>query len=252
MLFDYLFLESTSQVAMLAAIVFIAGIVRGCIGFGLSALIIASTSFWLEIKYVVVMVIILEVIASLFMLKKVKSEVDYKLLKMLTIGGVLTTLLGVWLLANINSVLHQLLLTIYLVFIVIVILSKFEFKGPISDLRLFLIGAIAGFYNGFAGMGGIFVASMLTSSKIQVRNTRATMVVYFFLTEAVFFISAYLNGLLSTKIFTTGLALTIPMLLGIYVGSKLFHILSEKELKKGVLIALLILSIIGLIKVLFS
>lgn len=247
---DYLFIDNVTQLSLLVGIVIVAGIVRGCIGFGLSALIIASTSFWLDVKYVVVMVMFMEVIASLFMLRNVKSEIDYKLLKILSISGIITSFIGVWVLVNINHTPHQILLSVYLVFVVGAVLANFQFKKPINDFRLYVIGSIGGFYNGFAAIGGVFVASMLSSSQVQVKNIRATMVVYFFLVEAAFFVSAYLNNIITTKVFITGLVLTFPMLFGIFIGSKLFAVLSEQILKQIVLLALLVLSVIGLFKVL--
>ena len=247
-LIDYLYVESYLQLFLLAAIVFIAGIARGCIGFGFSALVVASTSFWLEIKYVAVTMIVLEVVASLFMLKNVKAEIDYKMLKMLIFFGVIGSVTGVWVLANVNSTLHQLILSCYLLGIVFVSLLRFEFKLPLNNLRLFLISIVGGFYNGFAAIGGIFVASMLTSSKVQIKNIRATMVVYFFIIEIAFFISANYHGLYTKEVFFTSLVLIIPMLLGIIMGARLFTRLPEKTLKIIVLSSLLVLSIIGLIK----
>lgn len=249
-LLDQLFVDNYLQLLILALIIFIAGIVRGCIGFGFSALVVASTSFWLDVKYVVVTMIVLEVVASIFMLKNVKAEIDYKLLKILSFSGIIASSIGVWVLANINSTLHQIILSCYLLSIALVSLFRFEFKKPNNNLRLFVIGAVAGFYNGFAAIGGIFVASMLTSSKLQLINIRATMVVYFFIIEVAFFISAYLNNLYSKEVFYTSVLLIIPMVFGIILGSVLFVKLPEKTLKKIVLITLLILSLVGFIRLL--
>jgi len=246
---DALFVDSASQFVALVLIVLLASIVRGCIGFGFSALVIASTSFWLELKYVAALMIILEVSASLMMIKQVHSEIDYKVLKVLSITGVGTSFFGVWLLVTLDKSWLQLLISGYLSLIAILTLMRFEFKRPLNTQRIFWIGIVAGLYNGIAALGGIFVASMLASSQIQIKNIRATMVVYFFIIEVAFFVSAYFRGIYTQEVFVTGLVLLIPMTVGIFLGSKLFHILSEKVLKQAVLIALIVLSLIGLAKV---
>ncbi len=246
---QYLFVESYSQLALLTVIIFLAAIVRGCIGFGFSALVVASTSFWLDVKYVVVMVILMEIIASIFMLKNVKLDIDFKVLKALVITAIIGNIIGVLLLANLNSAFHQILISMYLLFIVGFSLSRFTFNKPVTQLRLNTTGLIAGFYDGMAAIGGVFLASMLTSSSFPVRTIRATAVIYFFIVEPTFFVSAYFNGLLSKEIFYTTAVLILPMLIGITYGSKLFSVLSERTLKRMVLIALSCLSIIGLIKV---
>lgn len=247
-LFDYLFVSSVYELLLLSLIVFLAGIVRGCIGFGFSALVVASTSLWIDVKFTVIMVIFMEVLASLFMLKDVKNEIDYSLLKTITIGGVIATFVGVWVLATINPTWHQILISVYLFAVALISLFKFEFKGPVTQLRLVLTGIIAGFYGGLAAVGGIFVAAMLTSSRYPVKKIRATMVVYFFMVEAAFFTAAYFNNLVTVEVIITSVVLCIPMMIGLVYGSKLFSSLPEKKLKRIVLIALLILSITGLIK----
>lgn len=233
---------------MITGIVFIAGIVRGCIGFGFSALVVASTSFWLDVKYVVMMVIVLEVIASLSMLRYIRDEINYRLFLSLSISGVVTSFLGVWLLARMDPTIHQLLLSAYLGTITLAILFGFKFKKPLNNMRLYIAGAIAGFYNGFAGIGGIMVAATLTSSGVQIKRIRATMVVYFFLVETAFFVSAAITGIFTQKAFFTAILLSIPMILGIQLGAKLFTSLSEDTLRKSVLATLLILSVTGLLK----
>ena len=248
--FDYLFVGSIYELLLLSVIVFLAGIVRGCIGFGFSALVVASTSLWIDVKYTVIMVIFMEVLASLFMLKDVKNEIDYPLLKIITIGGVLATFVGVWVLATINPNWHQILMSVYLFAVALLSLFKFEFKTPVTKLRLFITGIVAGFYGGLAAIGGIFVAAMLTSSRYPVKQIRATMVVYFFMVEAAFFTAAYFNGLVTKEVILTSVILSVPMMVGIVYGSSLFSSLPEKKLKQIVLIALLILSIMGLVKTL--
>ena len=249
---EYLFVDSYSQLALLTIVIFLAAIVRGCIGFGFSALVVASTSFWLEVKFIVVMVILMEIIASLFMLRNVKLDIDFKVLKALVITAIIGNIIGVLFLANLNPGYHQVLISVYLLFIVGFSLSRFTFKRPVTQLRLNTTGFVAGFYDGMAAIGGIFLASMLTSSSYPVRTIRATAVVYFFIVEPAFFVSAFFNGLLNKEIFYTTAVLILPMLIGIIYGSKLFIVLSERTLKRMVLIALSCLSIIGLIKVLIS
>jgi len=245
---DYLFVTSIPELIGLSVIVCLAGIVRGCIGFGFSALVVASTSLWIDVKYTVVMVIFMEVIASLFMLKSIKNEIDYPLLKVLLIGGSFATVLGVWALVTIDPDWHQVLMSVYLLFIALASLFNFQFKTPMTKARMHLMGIIAGFYGGLAAIGGVFIALILNSSNYPVKNIRATIVVLFFFSEAVFFSAAYYNNLITKEVILTSLVLSLPMLIGVLYGSKLFNFLPEKTLKQIVLISLLILSVIGLVK----
>lgn len=226
----------------------IASIVRGAIGFAFSALVVASSSFWLPPVAVIGMVVILEVIASVIMLKSVRGDIDYRLLKPLAIAGLPSALLGVTLLTRIEPLTLQLMMGGYLITIVLVSLFDVKFRPAPDTKRLSAVGFIAGFYNGLAGIGGIFIATFLNGSRISVRDIRATMVVYFFLCEAAFFLGAYLNDVYTREIFLTTAVAIPPMIIGIQIGTHFFTRLPEKVLRKMVLIALLVVSLLGLFK----
>lgn len=245
---DWLFISSTGELAGLMLVVFIAAVIRGAIGFAFSAVVVASSSFWLPPVAVIAMVVILEVIASVIMLKSVRGDIDYRLLKPLAIAGLPSALLGVTLLARIEPFYLQLMMGGYLITIVLVSLFDVKFRPAPNTARLSIVGFIAGFYNGLAGIGGIFIATFLNSSRISVKDIRATMVVYFFLCEAVFFLGAYLNNVYTREIFLTALVAIVPMVIGIQVGTHFFTRLPEKVLRRMVLIALLVVSLLGLLK----
>ncbi|MGB1254093.1 MAG: TSUP family transporter, partial [Candidatus Promineifilaceae bacterium] len=100
---DYLFLETLGQLLLFGLIITLAGVVRGCIGFGFSAIVVASTSFWLPPVAVVNLVVLLEIAASINMLPTVYKEVKRDLLIPLTVGSLLTTSLGTWFLATLSA-----------------------------------------------------------------------------------------------------------------------------------------------------
>ncbi|MGB1310899.1 MAG: TSUP family transporter, partial [Leucothrix sp.] len=96
---SYLFVTTPLALCLLFLIVFLASIVRGAIGFGFSAIVVASTSFWLPPISAVCLTVILEVIASLVMFRGVQNDVDYSLLLPLSIGTLAASIIGVTLLA---------------------------------------------------------------------------------------------------------------------------------------------------------
>lgn len=245
---DWLFVSSIGEFAGLMLIVFIASIVRGAIGFAFSALVVASSSFWLPPIAVIAMVVVLEIIASILMLKSVRGDIDYRLLTPLAIAGIPSALLGVTLLTRIEPFSLQLMMGGYLITIVLVSLFDMKFRPAPNTVRLSIVGFIAGFYNGLAGIGGIFIATFLNGSRISVKDIRATMVIYFFICEAAFFLGAYLNAVYTPEIFLTAAVAILPMIIGIQIGTHFFTRLPEKVLRRMVLIALLLVSLFGLLK----
>jgi len=249
---EWLFTGSLWELAGLGFVVLIAGIVRGAIGFGLSALVVAACSFWLPPVAVVGLVVILEIVASVIMWSGIREDVKREVLAPLLLCGVPTILLGVWLLSWMPPNWMQLIIASYLVLVALASLLGLKLKPNPGVGRIGVVGAIAGLYNGFAGIGGVFIALFLNASQVTVRDLRATMTVYFLLCEAVFFVGAWWNGIYSWPIFITALLAIVPMWMGIWLGTHLFNRLPEMLLRRGVLIALMVLPVLGLIKMLMD
>ncbi|MGB1010760.1 MAG: sulfite exporter TauE/SafE family protein [Thiolinea sp.] len=249
---EWLFTTNLWELTGLSFVVLVAGIVRGAIGFGFSALVVAACSFWLPPVAVVGLVVILEIVASVVMWKGIREDVKREVLMPLLLGGVPTILLGVWLLSWMPPNWQQLIIASYLVLVALASLAGIQLRPNPGVGRIGIVGAIAGLYNGFAGIGGVFIALFLNASRVSVRDLRATMTVYFLLCEAVFFVGAWWNGIYNWSIFMTALLAVVPMWAGIWLGSHLFNRLPEVMLRRGVLIALLVLPVLGLLKVTFG
>ncbi len=246
----HLFVSTPLQLAALFLIVFLAAIVRGAIVFGFSAIVVASTSFWLSPIASVCLTVILEVIASVVMYRGVQDDVDYKLLLPLSIGTLLASFIGVSILAAIHPDLLQILIALYLAIICVLSLIKLQLKPNPSTLRVGIAGAIIGIINGMSAMGGLFVAFFMAGSSVPVAKIRATLVVYFLVVEFAFLTSALMNNIYTMQIFWTSLVVAPVMFIGIAIGTKLFNHLSEEKLKKMILYSLILLSAVGLLKTL--
>ena len=248
---DYFFLNSLNQLLLFALIIVVAGIVRGCIGFGFSAIVVASTSFWLPPVAVVNLVVLLEIAASVNMLPSVRHDVRRDLLIPLTVGALLTSFVGTWLLATLSATHLQWIIGIYMLAVALLTLSGYQFKGEATPFRLLVIGIVAGFFNGLAAIGGLSAAWGMVGSKLPVRDIRAVIAVFFLFVEVLFLLSAWWNDMMNMPIFATALVSLLPLTLGIKIGTMMFASYPEETLKKLVLIALMALSILGIYKTVF-
>lgn len=250
MLDIWLFLDSPLELTGLLLIVLLAGVVRGAIGFGFSALVVASTVFWLPPVAVICLVILLEAAASLLMLEQTKTAINKPVLWRLSLSGAASSIVGVTLLGILSQQWLSLFITIYLATISLLTLSRCTFNDNVNVYHYSLIGLFAGFVNGLAGMGGLFVAFYMTATKTNVGQLRATISAYFLFSEIIFISTAVFQGLYTLKIAATAVLCLAPLSMGLKLGNYCFNYYSEDQLKRGVLIALVALSTIGLIKTL--
>ena len=246
---------------LLAVIVCFAGVIRGCIGFGFSALVVALASIFLNPKMIVPMVAILEIAASIHMATSVYKQVKWQPLLYLLLGTLITTPIGVFLLVYLPVQDIRLMLSLLIFILSMLLLSGWQYHGRVGMLSFLAMGAFAGGCNGAAGIGGLPVATFLSSIKINMAQIRATLVLYFFAADIIFiiavvvveqfFVSANNDSLYSSSLLWLSALMLIPMTLGIQLGSKLFIKLNERTLKRAVIIFLALLSVVGIAKVVF-
>lgn len=78
---------------------------------------------------------------------------------------------------------------------------------------------------------------------------RATLVLFFFGTDIVFILSASGHGLFTQPLLIMSTLMIVPMTLGVHFGGRLFSVVPEKRLRSGVIGLLMLLSLIGLVRV---
>lgn len=129
-----------------------------------------------------------------------------------------------------------------------ILLGGVTYKGTLTKSILTLTGIVAALFNGITASGGLVAATFLASAAFPVRNVRATMVVFILIMDIIFILGSTMTAVYNEKIFNTFFLSCIPMFLGIAIGIKLFGYLDKKKLRLLILLALSLLSIIGLLK----
>jgi hypothetical protein len=236
------------ETALFVTCVFLAGIVRGAIGFGFSALVIASTSLFMNPSMVVPLLILLEIAASVHMMFSIWNDTLWKTTLYLSIGTLVTTPIGVYVLSVAPEDALRLIIALVIFVMTLLYMRGVAYKGTLNSRTLTFVGCISGLFNGMAAVGGLFIAIFLASAKLPIRSVRATVVAFFLVAEIIFLISASAADVYNARIFNTFFLACIPMFIGIIVGTRLFNRLDEKKLRRLVLVVLIVLSVIGLIR----
>ena len=159
-------------VAASLLIVFAAGIVRGFAGFGFSALCVAGLSLFVPPAQVVPPIFVLEVLASLTLLRGALKDADWSWLSWLALGNALFIPLGVALLAFVPETPLRLLIGALLLVAAALLRTGFTLAlAPTRTVRL-ATGLVSGFVNGVAAIGGIAVAVLLSAPRTPPRGAR--------------------------------------------------------------------------------
>lgn len=233
----------------LAVCAFFAGLVRGFSGFGLSAVLVASGSFFVAPKALIPSAQALEVVASIWMIPSVWRDVNWKWLTPLGFAYLVAIPVGVAALAYAPQDVLRIGGCIVLLVASICLLLNARPKLPDRFPLRFGTGLVAGFMAGASSLGGMVASVMLFAVSIPAKNLRATLIVLFF-GSALYSLSwGTWHGVVTKATFVQSAWLAIPMLIGIAIGSRGFARVSEAQFRKAVLAVLAALSIAGIASV---
>ncbi len=235
-------------------VVCLAGAVRGFAGFGFSALSVSALSLFLPPAQVIPPLLMLEIAASITLLRSAWKDTDWAWLSWLMLGNVLCIPVGLALLSYTSDTTVRLFIGLLLLLVVSLQLRGLRWTGaPTRRLRL-VTGLVSGLVNGVAAMGGLVVVVMLSASTLSPQVMRATLVllflfgdIYALLCAGLMPTSSHLGApLLGWETLRLALALLPPMLLGMALGQRLFQGVSPERFRRYVLQLLLLLALITL------
>ncbi len=234
--------------ALACLIIFLAAIVRGFSGFGFSLLTITALSLIYPPAEIVPSIFLLEVAASLHLLPSIWKDVHWKSLAPLTIGCLVATPLGVWLLTNVSAQPMQIALSLFVLIATYLLWIGFALKTMPSTAASTLTGAASGLANGAFGIGGPPVVLFYFASPAGNITGRASLIMFFLITDVIGLANLSLQGLVTQDTIIRA-SLYLPALLaGVWVGARSFKGADPVSFKKYTLLILASLAVIGLVK----
>ena len=201
-------------------------------------------------------IFVLEVLASLSLLRNAAHDIDWHWLSWLIVGNALCLPLGIVLLAWLPETPLRLLIGALLLLAALLLRAGVSLAlAPSAGARL-AVGMASGFVNGVAAIGGIAVAVMLSTAQISPAAMRATMIALFLFTDlyalacsaVVSFATTAPTELLGGSTLRWALWLAPAMLAGIWVGQRSFVGVSPAQFRRHVLNLLMLIASISVLR----
>jgi uncharacterized membrane protein YfcA len=241
-------MEITWEYIYALLVVFGAGVIRGYSGFGFALISVIMLSFVYPSTLITPLILYLDVIASTWLFYKVRKLVDWKGLKILFIGAIITLPIGSLVLTSVpvNSLRIFIALTILL--LCTGLLRKRQVTRATSTVATFGVGMLSGFLTGVAAIGGPPVILFYLSSNRSVSISRASMIAFFLVVDCSALISCLWYGLLDSQTLILSAKMLIPLCVGILIGNYLFEKFSnEEKFRRQTLILLMVIALISLV-----
>lgn len=241
-------MPAPSLILLASGLIFLAAVVRGYSGFGFSLLAITSLSLILPPAQVIPAIFLLEVAASLHLLPSIWKDVHWASLRVLMLGALVGTPIGVYALANVPQAQMTLALAGFVLAATALLWRGFSLRSMPSAPATLAVGAATGLANGAFGMGGPPVVLFYFSSPAGHAAGRASLIAYFLFTDVVGL------GFLSREALVTrqsGLLAVIflpALVAGIWLGSRSFKSADPQRFRRIVLVILAGLAVLTAVK----
>jgi uncharacterized membrane protein YfcA len=240
---------SLVEIYLIVFTVFVASIIRGFNGFGFSATCISGFSFILPAIEIVPIILILEVIISIFMIPYIWNKIDWNFVLKLIIGIIIGSPIGLYLLKYLPPDVTHLSVCVLIIFFSLLLMCGYLNKKINNNYGKFFTGIISGILNGLTTLGGMPVALFLLVTSIQPAIIRGSLAALFFLTDIYAFALSLFAGIVDMTTIYRTLPLIIILPIGVYIGDKFFVKSKEKTYREVVFYFLIFISIFGFFSV---
>jgi len=238
-----------AEIYFLVFTVFIASIIRGFNGFGFSATCISGFSLILPAIEIVPIILILEVIISIFMVPYIWNKIDWNFVLKLQIGIIIGSPIGLYLLKYLPPDITHLSVCMLIIFFSLLLMKGYVNKKINNNYGKFFTGIISGTLNGLTTLGGMPVALFLLVTSIQPAIIRGSLVALFFLTDIYAFVLSFFAGIVDMTTIYRTLLLIIVLPIGVYIGNRFFVKSKEETYRKVVFYFLIFISIFGFFRI---
>jgi uncharacterized membrane protein YfcA len=240
---------SVVEIYFVVFTVFIASIIRGFNGFGFSAICISGFSFILPAIEIVPIILILEVIISIFMAPYIWHKIDWNFVLKLQIGIIIGSPIGLYLLKFLPPDITHLSVCVLIILFSLLLMRGYVNKKINNNYGKFFTGIISGTLNGLTTLGGMPVALFLLVTSIQPAIIRGSLAALFFLTDIYAFVLSFFAGIVDMTTIYRTLLLIIVLPIGVYIGDRFFVKSKEETYRKVVFYFLIFISIFGFFRI---
>ena len=234
-----------------AVVALFAGVVRGFAGFGLSAFIVAGMSLWLSPQHIVPSAMMLEILASISLLRSVWPHIAWHWIRPLLAGYAVSVPVGVWCLAVLPEVPLRAAVSSVILAAALMLLSGFHPRWRDTIALRLGTGLAAGFLSGLSSIGGMIAATMLFTTPLPAVRLRATLIALFFMSSSYTLLWAHQRGLVGAETLAWTAWLALPMLIGIAIGRHGFARIGEVQFRRAVLFVLASVAGLGVARALW-
>jgi hypothetical protein len=226
--------ESFTAASMffLAGSAFVGGLARGFSGFGSALIFIPLASSIIGAKLASPLLLVIDFVAAAPLIPNGWRHADRRDVGNMLLGSLIGVPIGAWALTQMDGLSVRWMIVALIVPMLALLMTGWRYRGTPTVALTAAVGAVAGFFNGVAQVGGPPIVLYWLRDTTAARIVRANIIVYFAVSSVFTTISYLIGGVLTTAV--VGLAvLTGPAFgIGLWLGSHMFGLASEETFRR--------------------
>jgi len=226
--------ESFTSAAMffLVGSAFVAGLARGFSGFGSALIFMPLASSLIGAKLASPLLLVIDFVAAAPLIPNGWRQADRRDVGNMLIGSLIGVPIGAWALTQMDGLAVRWMIVALIVPMLALLMSGWRYRGTPTAALTAAVGAVAGFFNGVAQVGGPPIVLYWLRDTTAARIVRANIILYFAASSVLTTISYLIGGMLTSAVI--GLAvLTGPAFgIGLWLGSHMFGFASEETFRR--------------------
>lgn len=238
---------SLGDLMIVVVAVFMAGLIRGFAGFGLSAIVMASVAIIIPPIELIPMCYLLEGAASLAMFRGGMANANMKIVWALVVCSAIGVPIGLFATTNIDIELSRKLALTLILSLTLAQFFKLRPRILTTPKGLYISGVTAGIATGLASVGGMVIALYVLASEAPPKQMRASLVMFLCISMVTSLVYLIGYDVMSMQAVWRGVLLSPVVLIGVFLGIWLFRPAYEHLYKVACLTLLILLSATGLI-----
>ena len=240
---NYIIFPDILSLIIMISIITLGGIIRGFIGFGPALITIPIFAYLYSPAEALVLQVIMEIPSTFYLTRLAIKTCNFRTVLPTFISMIFFIPVGMFLVVSINPTLMRVFISIVVIVLVIILALNLKLEKLINQKIMITSGALGGFLQGLAGMGGPPIVTILVARNDSDNETRGNIL--FLMSGIVIFsiFSQFLYDLISFNLVLVSTLLSPIYMLATYIGSKYYNYNGKKVFKTSVLILLALISI---------
>ena len=231
---------SPASLAYILITAFVAGLARGFSGFGSALIFIPLASSIIGAKLASPLLLVIDFVAAAPLIPNSWRHADRRDVGIMLIGSLIGVPIGTWALTQMDPLAVRWMIVALIVPMLALLMSGWRYRGTPTAAITAVVGALAGFFNGVAQVGGPPIVLYWLRDATAARVIRANIILFFAASSVFTTISYLIGGVLTTAVAGLCVLAGPAFGVGLWLGSRMFGLASEETFRRicYVLIAL--------------